>query len=209
MDAQELIRMVKLRETLKNIEKDHILLYELIFNRFMASQMRRPLVEKGTLEFADETGRLKVEKELILGIVEDGYNLILPQPVFNLKGDSGTLAVLAKRIQNVPLVLPFTQGELVDTMRKKGIGSPSTYAKIIDTLLKRRYVVEIRGRLYSTRKGEKVYNFLKGFFGDIVSEKLTYEIERMQDEVEFKRMSYHDALMVIRNLRVKIENTAV
>ncbi len=209
VDAQELINIVKLREALKNIEKDHILLYELIFNRFMASQMRRPLVEKGTLEFMDETGRLKVEKELILGIIEDGYNLILPQPVFNLKGDSGTLAVLAKRIQNVPLVLPFTQGELVDTMRKKGIGRPSTYAKIIDTLLKRRYVVEIRGRLYSTRKGEKVYNFLKGFFGDIVSEKLTYEIERMQDEVEFKRMSYHDALMVIRNLRVKIENTAV
>ncbi len=185
----------------------HLKLYDLIFRRFIVSQMRSPLVLSATLKLTIEETDFATEVSCVLDIIRHGYDLVMPLETCRLRGDEGKIEVKKAFLRKIPEVMPYTQGELVDEMRKRGIGRPSTYAKIIDTLLKRKYVVEIKGRLYSTKKGERVYNTLTEYFGELVSEALTREIEALQDKVESGEESYDRVLLRIKKWLYDIEKT--
>ncbi len=167
-------------------------LYDLIFRRFMASEMRKALVRKGKVVAGE------LEAEVVLEVLRDGFNLLWPTfTVFNGKTEVGDI-----RIRKVPRATPFTEGTLVQEMKRRGLGRPSTYAKIVEILLKRRYVFRSkRGYLYSTPLGEKVYSFLMERYSEYVSEDFTRRIEKAMDEIEEGKRDWREVLREIYRIK--------
>ena len=87
-------------------------------------------------------------------------------------------------------------------MKRRGLGRPSTYAKIVEVLLRRRYVVRSkRGYLYSTPLGERVYSFLVKRYGEYVSEDFTRRIEKAMDDIEEGKVEWTEVLRELYSLR--------
>lgn len=166
--------------TFKN-PKDSFKLYDIIFRRFMASQTRKIKVKKALFEFKLPSYSWK--ETLIFEIIQPGYEYFWIKPqIFKLKD-----SLYPKNIQytKVPKVFLYNQGTLVQEMKKKGLGRPSTYAEIVSTLLQRRYVYELKtGGLVPTSLGKEVYSYLKDNYYQYVSEGFTRELEKFMDEVE-------------------------
>jgi DNA topoisomerase-1 len=88
----------------------------------------------------------------------------------------------------------FTEGSLVAEMERHGIGRPSTYAPIIDTLRQRKYV-RMQGRaLVPTPLGMAVFDYLDDFFGQIVDLQFTARMEERLDEIEQGRADWVSVL---------------
>ena len=126
-------------------------------------------------------------------IISEGFNKILPVKLEN-PVEEGEYAIEFARILRLPAARLFSQGEVIALMREKAIGRPSTYAKIVSTLLERKYVIEKRNRLISTRLGFKVYMYLREKFGDYVSEETTRRLEAQMDSVEQGKADYQQIL---------------
>jgi len=160
--------------------RDSFKLYDIVFRRFMASQCRKTRVLKGIFEF--KVPSYSWQEELTLKVIEDGFEHFWTKPqIFQLKEVKPKNIKLTK----VPKVFLFNQGSLIQEMKKRGLGRPSTYAEIVSTLLHRYYVYELKnGSLVPTALGKEVYNYLKNNYGEYVSEEFTRELERFMDEVE-------------------------
>jgi len=105
----------------------------------------------------------------------------------------GTRRVKA-RILRLPKEPPYTQSDVVELMKERGIGRPSTYATIIQKLFLRGYVEESRGRLKPTEKGIRVYSYLNQHYGRFISEERTRQLEEKMDMIEKGLLSYQEAL---------------
>ncbi len=116
-----------------------------------------------------------------VALIEPGFHQLLPLDLFPLAAlDRPPVATLDRE----PLVWPFTEGTLVEEMRRQGLGRPSTYAKIVQTLKERRYVQVVRGFLYPTALGREVYAYLAGNFPQWVSPAFTRDLEAAMDAIE-------------------------
>ncbi len=181
--AHEAIRPVRPvdAETLRNLIEEgslefagevtqrHIRLYDLIFRRFMASQMSEAavLVEKFKVVIEDVGLEREVEAVTRIGEPGDpasrGFAIVWPYLREQPRPPTGVdmeAELYKARISKVP---PFTQGEIIRLMKERGIGRPSTYAKIIDTLFKRRYVTKPQATsdyVIPTIRGVNVYRYL-------------------------------------------------
>jgi DNA topoisomerase-1 len=78
----------------------------------------------------------------------------------------------------------YTEAMLVKALEERGIGRPSTYAPIIDTIQKRGYVKKEKGRFKPTELGQIVTEILKEYFSDIVDLDFTAEMESQLDKIE-------------------------
>jgi len=166
-------------------------LYDLIFRRFMASQMRPTKVQVSRLRLA--TPSYQWEEELVTQILEEGFEKMYPTfTVVQIIPDSRPKAVDFKRVPQVEL---YTEGSLVQEMKKRGLGRPSTYAEIVTTLIQRRYVKILPGgRLYPTKLGRQVYRYLKEHFPHEVDEELTRQLEEAMDRIEEGVLDYQQVL---------------
>ncbi|MGC8970664.1 MAG: reverse gyrase, partial [bacterium] len=197
IDAEELFS-----ETFLNLErltKDHIRLYDLIFKYFIASQMRAVSVEKRRIKF--KAMSKEREEEFITDIIKDGFNLIIPIHTRPLDLDKKILVVTGKKILQRPVVSYFTYASLIEEMRNKGIGRPSTYAITVQKLFERGYIIERYGNLLPTPLGIKVYSTIKDSqkFYDFVNEDYTRELEEQMDRVEDNGELYVEYLQVLYN----------
>lgn len=168
-------------------------LYKLIWRRFLASQMRPVKVRKVTLRFSWDG--FSEERAFIVEVKEHGFDLVSPVRVVSLPTE---LRLEPKEFRRIPAAAPFTQGELVALMRERGLGRPSTYARIVETLLERRYVVERKGFLFPTKLGREVHFYLTRRFPHWTSESFTRELEAHMDAVEEGRLDYQEVLAEIR-----------
>jgi len=166
--------------------EDHLRLYRLIFDRFLASQMIPALLRLARYRFALDGA--EVTRELLAGVLEPGYSLAWPLGL-EPAPEPGRYPVEPRHVL-LPKAYPYTEGELVAEMKRRGIGRPSTYALTVERLLQRRYVVR-RGRwLYPTSLGRRVYRLLteEGPLAAVarryVSEAFTRELEAWMDRVE-------------------------
>jgi len=175
----------------KRLSQEHFQLYDLIFKRFIASQMKniKALYQK----FKVVLNGNEVNMEIVVDIISEGFNVILPIKTFN-KIEEGEYEVVFKKILLVPAAIPFTQGEIIALMREKVIGRPSTYARIISTILERRYAIEKNNRLINTKLGFKVYNYLSKNFKDYISEETTRRLESLMDLIEEGKANYSEIL---------------
>ncbi len=180
--------------------KDHLLLYELIFKRFMASQMRP--VRVLTRDVLIRSGEFETCRELTTHILEEGWNRILKLELHPPLSEEIDVKE-RKNLKTQPKAYLYTHGELVQEMKSKGIGRPSTYATIITKLIERGYVVENKGFLIPTSLGKKVYEFLstQESIKKFLSEEFTKELETLMDLVEEGKEDY---LQILTDLYYKI-----
>jgi reverse gyrase len=196
----------------------------------MASQMRpaeveitkfkaTPIVEK------EELPKPELEDEVITAILKDGFNLMTPIEVYYLK--EGTFQVVEREeftdeegqkveehfnsamkiYKLIPLAYPYTQGSLIEEMKKRGIGRPSTYAQIVQKLLDRGYVIERKNFLFPTKLGKEVYNYLIRLkeAEKFVKEEFTRILEELMDKIEQGQVYYIDVLRDLYWEVLKIE----
>ncbi|WP_367897548.1 type I DNA topoisomerase [Leptospira sp. WS58.C1] len=191
-DAHEAIRPVDIflepssvfEITDRNLSKDSKKLYELIWKRAVASQMKPEAWKR--LEFVANGGGEVWEGGKLFSI-DPGY-----KKIYNVSADllptwkkGETLTPDSWEIQEKTTEPPprFTEASLVSKLEKEGIGRPSTFASILETLYKRKYVYSEKGKLYSETLGEKVNAFLQAAFADLFREKFTSEMEQKLDSI--------------------------
>jgi reverse gyrase len=177
------VKTMMLAGQIRGLNRDHVMLYDLIFKRFIASQLKECKVRVVRLRV--KAFNIEKDVEIVKDIVEEGFNLSLPletQPSFEGRIPVSTCKKLLQR----PKAYPHTWASIVHEMKEKGIGRPSTYATIIQTLLERGYVVERKSFLIPTSLGKTVYNFLKKHENivEFVSEGFTRILEEKMDEIE-------------------------
>ncbi len=205
LDAEMLRRLVEegALQLARPLTRNHYRLYDLIFRRFIASQMKPAVVvrqrARAVLEVelpGEEPRRLERSLERVVEVREERWLMFYPvvRPEPRLVEGVYRLSDVVVRVWS-PVQL-LTQAEVVRMMKERGIGRPSTYAKIIDTLLRRGYVVSVGrgGRLVATRKGIGVYDFLMARFGELVSEEVTRRLQEIMDNIEEGNVYYEDVL---------------
>ncbi|ASJ03099.1 reverse gyrase [Thermococcus profundus] len=203
IDTGRLMQLVRdgIIQLPKNLTRNHYRLYDMIFRRFMTSQMKaaKLLMERAVID----AGVGKAELEGYVEIIEDGWTK-LRSPNFRqlprLK-EGAKLKVVEAKKWKAPKVQLYSQGDIIAMMKERKIGRPSTYAKIVQTLLQRYYVFETRGRkkLVPTDKGIKVYHYLVTKYKDLVSEEKTRSLEEKMDLIEEGKLDYLKVLYDLYN----------
>ncbi|HDG61510.1 MAG TPA: type I DNA topoisomerase [Thermotoga sp.] len=202
-DAHEAIRPTNVYmtpEKAKNLmNNDQYKLYKLIWERFIASQMKGSTYEETEIVLKDESGRFG-----FLGILRkrifDGFELVLEmvkESSTNFHRGEGELIeieeVEIKEMETKPKPR-FSEATLVKEMEKRGIGRPSTYATTIRTLFRRKYVKKERRKIVPTLLGSIVNDFMEKYFGEIVDLDFTARMEERLDEIEKGEQEYQDLL---------------
>ncbi|MEM0014397.1 MAG: reverse gyrase [Zestosphaera sp.] len=192
----------------KMLRNEHFRVYEMIFKRFIASQMTPAVVSRRSVEVIVElvfkdlqrVALPTVTEDLVEGVVFDGFNRVLnvikvrnvpPSGHYSL--DTPNLKYEFKSRYEIPL---HTQASIISLMKERGIGRPSTYAKILETLIKRRYAVSRgRGSLIPLRLGIEVFNYLTERYNRLVSEERTRVLEGKMRSIETNDAPYADLLL--------------
>lgn len=212
-DAHEAIRpsyIDKAPKTIKkSLSKDQYKLYELIWQRFMASQMAHAIyntfsakVSAGEYIFTTSGSSIKFEGFLIIynkekekeGIIDFDLNVDDELQLDDLEGKQHFTQPPAR----------YSEANLVKTLEENGVGRPSTYAPTIGTILNRGYVIKENKAFYPTELGEIVNDILKSYFKDIVDVDFTAHMEKQLDEVERGKLSWKT---VIREFYPKFAET--
>ena len=110
----------------------------------------------------------------------------------------GKVKILEGKKKIVPAFYPYTYSEIVSTMKEKRIGRPSTYARILEILKKRKYIKEVRKSfLISTKLGMKVFEFSQKNFKKYLDEETTRKLEEEMDKVEQGKESFENVLQAV------------
>jgi DNA topoisomerase-1 len=201
-DAHEAIRPVdpsRTPESLKqHLTRDQHRLYELIWKRFLATQMRDAVVEKTTLVFRGDGLEFTCTGEKL---TDPGFTEVDPSQLRTEKelgGDPVKGPVKCTRVSSEQRFTSppprFTEAALVSEMKKKGIGRPSTYVSIISTLKKRKYVESRERKLYPTELGTQAVRLLVDLFPHIFETGFTARMETLLDSVARGLTGYVEAL---------------
>jgi len=168
----------------------HFALYDLIFRRFMASQCKE--YEVRVKKYRINADGRTLEEERVVEATGRAYELYRSVWVKkNLREGNFKLNAELRKVPSAPLL---TQADLINLMRERGIGRPSTYAVIVDKLFKRHYVVENGGKLIPTKDGISVYEFLISNYSPYISEERTRMLEKKMDAIESGKLDYLSAL---------------
>jgi len=182
------------------LKREEFSLYQLIWNRFIASQMSAAEVEETEFEITAGPRYLFSAKGEVLKF--DGYLALYPNRENGEKetlpagrqGEKLKLLNLESK-QNFTQPPPrYTEGSLVKDLEAKGIGRPSTYAPIITTLQDRVYVIKDKGKFAPTDLGIFVTEFLIKNFPDLMEIKFTALMEGELDGIEEGRSDWLDSL---------------
>lgn len=191
-DAHEAIRPTSVFRSPDKMKKflssDEYKLYRLIYIRTLASLMADAKVNKTSVILDNNDYKFKVNgQELIF----DGYLKIYKDyessedvilPVLN-KDDVYSTKLVEKEQHFTKPPARYTEAKLIKEMEELGIGRPSTYAKIIDTLKERNYVVLEEKKFKPTEIGIETTDKLQEFFSDLINVKYTAEMENDLDLV--------------------------
>ena len=196
-DAHEAIRPTDISRTPDSVKdslsREQFNLYRLIWNRFMASQMKPALYKTLTAEIeGDGVGlRFYGEHKVFSGftvLYEEGSDEETVSAETQLPALKVGQAVTVKDVENEQhFTQPparYTEASLVRAMEEKGIGRPSTYAPTISTIISRGYISREKKRLYPTELGRMVTAMMEDYFTDIVDTEFTAALENRLDGVE-------------------------
>lgn len=206
-EAHEAIRPTNIElmpERVSNyLTKDQFKLYQLIWQKFVSSQMSEEVSEITTIEIKgssvnhDYTFRANFKK-----VKFKGFTLIYEEEdekdIF--KEINAKVNDIAKLIQILPhqhFTQPpprYTDATMVKTLEESGVGRPSTYAPTIQTLLKRYYVVRQQKALKPTELGMLVNKMVKQFFPEMVDIKFTAKMEEELDQIANSELYWSEML---------------
>ena len=195
-DAHEAIRPTyidlnpeKIKESLT---PDQYKLYNLIYNRFVASQMSTAVYDTTSVDINVNDYIFKANGQTLKF---QGFMKLYVETLDNEKDDEITTlpelsvnqALKLKKIEpKQSFTEPparYTEATLVKSLEEKGIGRPSTYSPTITTILERRYIEKHKKQLSPTELGKIVNKLLTENFTDILDVKFTAKIEEEFDEI--------------------------
>jgi DNA topoisomerase I len=195
----------------KYLDDDLFKLYQLIWQRFVASQMLPAIFDQTSIDISagDYTFRATGSVQKF-----DGYLRVYQMPVAGAdreddekdeEGEGKSLPrVEAGQSLRLEQIRPdqhftepqprYTEATLVKELEEKGIGRPSTYAAIISTIVEREYVRKDQGRFTPTMLGERVSMLLVKSFEDIFDLTFTARLEDELDEIEEGKLQWREAV---------------
>ena len=227
-DAHEAIRPTDLSLSpalvKESLQRDQFRLYQLIWKRFVASQMTPAQYETTSVRIGAGEYIFTVSASKI---VFDGF-----MSVYKTDDDNEETNALAKGLdENSVLTLDdvngtqhftqppahFTEASLVKALEEQGIGRPSTYAPTISTIIARHYVIKENKNLYISELGNAVNNIMMTAFPTIVDVKFTANMESLLDGVaegtvewkEIIRNFYPDLKVAIDEAEKELEHVKI
>ena len=227
-DAHEAIRPTDLTLSpavvKESLQRDQFRLYQLIWKRFVASQMAPAVYETTSVRIAAGEYIFTVAASKVMF---DGF-----MSVYKNEDDAEATNTLAKGLdENSVLTLDdvngiqhftqppahFTEASLVKALEEQGIGRPSTYAPTISTIIARHYVIKENKNLYISELGNAVNNIMLTAFPTIVDVKFTANMESLLDGVaegtvewkEIIRNFYPDLKIAIDEAEKELEHVKI
>jgi DNA topoisomerase I len=213
-EAHEAVRPTDVSRTPEDVRKylpdDQFKLYQLIWQRFVASQMMPAIFDQTSIDISagDYTFRASGSVQKF-----DGYLRVYQLPVApadreedERDDDEGKALpqVTEGQILRLDSIRPdqhfteppprYTEATLVKELEEKGIGRPSTYASIISTIVEREYVRKEQGRFTPTMLGERVSVLLVKSFDDVFDVTFTARLEEELDEIEEGKLAWRAAV---------------
>ena len=197
LDAHEAIRPTSIHRTPDSVKdslsRDQYRLYQLIYNRTVASQMAPATYETLSADVEGDGVGLRFYGEIMRF---NGYTAVYKDSpdeeeqkvqthIPELK--TGSLVHIEQVDNRQHFTQPparYTEASLVRTMEEKGIGRPSTYAPTISVIISRGYVSREQKRLYPTELGRMVTAMMEQYFPEIVDLDFTADMEDKLDGVE-------------------------
>ena len=193
-DAHEAIRPTDVNRTpasLKELPRDLLRLYTLIWKRFLASRMAAAKYETTNIKiqsgkhiFSVAASRLVFDGFMSVYTSDDDKDEENALTGKISKSSELTLDTLDPKQHFTQPPAHFTEASLVKTLEEKGIGRPSTYAPTISTIIARRYVAKEGKNLFATELGNAVNDIMKSAFSSIVDVNFTANLETLLDGVE-------------------------
>lgn len=209
-DAHEAIRPTDINNTPDKV-KDYLTaeqykIYSFIYNRALASLMAPCIndsitytINNGIYDFSASgqtlkfDGFLKVYKEY-----DNSKDFILPNLV---KDESLTATKIIDEQHFTEAPSRYTEAKLIKALEEEGVGRPSTYATIVDTIIKRGYVEYKKNSdsgktkyFFPTEQGILTDDRLREFFIDIINTKYTANMEHELDEIAEDKLHYVNSL---------------
>ncbi len=205
-DAHEAIRPTSVLHTPESLagilKRDELRLYQLIWERFVASQMAPAVFDQTT---ADITAAQRFTFRATGSVLKfAGYTAVYEEGIDDAPGDSAAANGKVKARPILPKLTDgerldaktidpkqhfteppprFTEATLVRALEENGIGRPSTYSAIVETIQARGYVEQHERRFFPTDIGKAVNDLLAEHFKDIVDLKFTASMESQLDEL--------------------------
>lgn len=207
-DAHEAIRPTSIKFTpkfvKKHLEKDLYALYELIWNRFVASQMSPAQFEQLSVDVTGGDYLFRATDQLpvfrgFLQVYDDvaeengGDNDADPVSKIPPGIAAGRHAQMMNLLPRQHFTKPparYTESSLVKELESLGIGRPSTYALIVSTVIDRKYVEQRERKLFASDLGMQVNKLLVEYFPVIVNVAFTAKMEEELDTVASGKVEY-------------------
>lgn len=227
-DAHEAIRptYVDLSPTMvkEALSRDHFRLYQLIWKRFLASQMAGASFETTSIKIDTDKYRFTTA---VSKVVFSGYLTIyqteedkIEKKSLSRNLEKGTKLKAGNFEKSQHFTQPpahFTEASLVKALEEQGIGRPSTYAPTISTIIARHYVIKENKNLYISELGNAVNNIMMTAFPTIVDVKFTANMESLLDGVaegtvewkEIIRNFYPDLKVAIDEAEKELEHVKI
>ena len=202
-DAHEAIRPTSVLRTPEAVKPylkaDEFKLYALIYKRAIASLMADAKVNQTTIVFDNHDYKFKTTGQIL---IFDGYlkvykdyesseDKILPE--VHDKEECVSTDVSSEQHFTKPPAR-YTEAKLIKELEELGIGRPSTYAKIIDTIRERNYVEMVDKKFKPTEMGIETTDKLQEFFSDLINVEYTRDMEEDLDQVAEGKEVWNDVL---------------
>ena len=195
-DAHEAVRPTNFDlspdKLIKNLSKEQFRLYTLIWERVIASQMTAAIYDTLTVDIKADRFGLRATGSTVKF---PGFMAVYTESKDDEEKEKDTLLpeLTVGQILKLDKIIPkqhfteplprYTEASLVKVLEEKGIGRPSTYAPIIETILARGYVLRVEKKFQPTELGFVVLDLLKQYFKTIVDVEFTAKMENNLDAI--------------------------
>lgn len=194
-EAHEAIRPTSVLRTPESVKQyltpEQLKLYTLVYNRFVASQMKPAIYLATSVEIRADKYLFKANGSKL---VFKGFSAVYESKEEEEEEKKALPPLEITEILKLINLLPsqhftkprprFSEASLVKALEEEGIGRPSTYAPIIQTICYRDYVRRIKGYLHPTELGFKVIDLLVEYFTEVMDVGFTAHMEEELDEIE-------------------------
>ncbi|MCJ2012334.1 type I DNA topoisomerase [Methylobacterium sp. J-076] len=210
-EAHEAVRPTDMsrrpKDVARHLEPEQAKLYELIWTRTMASQMESAELERTTVDVHATAGGRRIDLRATGQVVKfDGFLALYQEGKDDEEdeesrrlpkmeaGDSLRREKIASTQHFTEPPPRYSEASLVKRMEELGIGRPSTYAAVLQTLRDREYVKIEKKRLLPEDKGRLVTGFLESFFSRYVEYDFTAALEEQLDRVSNAEIDWREVL---------------
>lgn len=208
----------------ESLSRDQFRLYQLIWKRFVASQMSPAVYSTTSVKIAAGDYRFNVSASKIMfdgfmSVYKDDDDKAENNTLLNELDEKSVLKLIdadgTQHFTQPPA--HYTEASLVRTLEELGIGRPSTYAPTITTIIARHYVAKENKNLYVTELGEAVNDMMVKAFPSIVDVNFTANMESLLDGVadgsvkwkEIIRNFYPDLKKSVDTAEKELENVKI